>query len=74
MTLHDLKAEARRLSLEERIELLEELWESVEQEVGSCPLTPEQEAELDRRLEDMAKNPDDVVTWEEVKASILHQL
>jgi putative addiction module component (TIGR02574 family) len=40
------------LSTEERLALIEELWESLDSdERDAIPLTPEQEAELDRRLE-----------------------
>ncbi|WP_198002373.1 addiction module protein [Chlorobium ferrooxidans] len=34
-------------------------------------LTEEQKIELDRRIEDLSANPDDVVSWEEAKAAAL---
>ncbi|HTS16766.1 MAG TPA: addiction module protein [Verrucomicrobiae bacterium] len=39
---------------------------------GGCDpqVTPSQQAELDRRLKAHAENPDDVVPWEVVKASL----
>ncbi|MHB8512468.1 MAG: addiction module protein [Actinomycetota bacterium] len=41
-----------QLSGEERLALIEELWESLDQqERDEIPLTPEQEVELDRRLD-----------------------
>jgi putative addiction module component (TIGR02574 family) len=41
-----------QLSAVERLALIEELWESLDQEErDAIPLTPEQEAELDRRLD-----------------------
>lgn len=40
-----------QLSAEERLDLIEELWESLDQEArDAIPLTPEQKAELARRL------------------------
>jgi putative addiction module component (TIGR02574 family) len=33
-------------------------------------LTPEQSAELDRRVADHEANPDDVVSWAELKAAM----
>ena len=33
-------------------------------------LTPEQAAELDRRIADFEKNPNDVIPWEEVEAKL----
>jgi putative addiction module component (TIGR02574 family) len=38
------------------------------------PLTEPQRAELDRRLADHQSNPDNVVPWEEVRASITSRL
>lgn len=60
-----------RLSVEERISLVEEIWDSI----AECtPLTEAQRLELDRRLQDHEANPDDVVPWEVVKASITARL
>lgn len=42
-----------KLSADERLELLEELWESLRKEPSSVPLTPAQQEELDRRLDDL---------------------
>jgi putative addiction module component (TIGR02574 family) len=60
-----------RLSIEERLALVEELWDSIAE---ATPLTEAQRAELDRRLAEHKANPDDVVSWEEVKASITARL
>ena len=60
-----------RLSVEERIELVEEIWDSIAE---ATPLTEAQRRELDRRLQDHRANPDDVVAWEVVKASITARL
>ena len=60
-----------RLSVEERLALVEELWDSIAE---ATPLTDTQRAELDRRLAEHKANPDDVVPWEEVKTSIAARL
>ena len=60
----------RRLPLTERIELVEALWESMTQEGYEPPLTPEQAAELDRRLEAHLRDPNDVVSWESIKEDL----
>lgn len=60
-----------RLSVEERIALVEEIWDSIAEDT---PLTEAQRLELDRRLEDHEANPADVVPWEVVKASITARL
>ncbi|MBX9961709.1 MAG: addiction module protein [Burkholderiales bacterium] len=60
-----------RLTVEERISLAEEIWDSLAE---ATPLTEARRLELDRRLEDHESNPDDVVPWETVKASIATRL
>ncbi len=60
-----------RLSVEDRISLVEEIWDSIAE---ATPLTEAQRLELNRRLEDHEANPNDVVPWEVVKASIAARL
>lgn len=40
-----------KLPLDERIKLVEELWDSIASEQKALPLTAEQKAEIDRRLD-----------------------
>jgi putative addiction module component (TIGR02574 family) len=68
-TLQDLGLD--RLSVEDRIALAHQLWESAVQEVEQAPLTPAQRQELERRLADSLARPDAVTPWEEVKARAL---
>jgi len=56
-----------QLSVEERIALVEELWDSIAE---ATPLPEDQRIELDRRLAEHEANPNDVVPWDDVKASI----
>lgn len=63
-----------RLGLEERLTLVEELWNSIAADSAAVPLTEAQRVELDRRIAEHEANPDDVVPWEEVKASITERL
>ena len=39
------------LSLDERLKLVEDIWDSIAAEQGVLAVTPEQREELDRRLE-----------------------
>lgn len=63
-----------RLGIEERLALVEEIWDSIAADSADVPLTDAQRAELDRRIADHEANPDDVVPWNEVKASITERL
>jgi putative addiction module component (TIGR02574 family) len=59
--------EARALPLAEQIELCRSLWDGI---VGSKELTPGEAELIDRRLQEHLDHPDDVVSWEEVKARL----
>jgi putative addiction module component (TIGR02574 family) len=63
-----------RLSVEERLALVEELWDSIAADSAKVPLTDAQRDELDRRLADHEANPDDVVSWDEIKSSLSSRL
>lgn len=63
-----------RLSVEERLALVEELWDSIAESSANAPLSDTQRDELDRRLAEHKAHPEDVVSWEEVKDSISSRL
>jgi len=54
------------LSLEERLRLLDELWESLSRTPEAIPLTNAQRQELDRRLDDLDREGPTGTPWEEV--------
>ena len=58
-----------RLSAEQRLSLIEEIWESLDE--PSVPLSDAQRAELEGRLADHEANPQDVIPLEEVRKSVL---
>jgi len=58
-----------RLNAEQRLSLIEEIWESLED--SSVPLTDVQRAELENRIADHQSDPEDVVTLEDVRKSVL---
>jgi putative addiction module component (TIGR02574 family) len=62
-----LKVEISQLSVAERIQLAEDLWDSILEHQEEIPLTEAQQKELDRRLENYEKNPNSGSTWQEVK-------
>jgi putative addiction module component (TIGR02574 family) len=56
-----------QLSIEERIQLAEDIWDSVAAFPEAIPLTEMQKEELDRRLLAYARNPEEGLSWEELK-------
>ena len=60
------------LPADEKIELAQMLWESVEpeDEVRFLVIPDWQRRILDERLADLDRNPDDEQTWDEVKAEL----
>jgi len=56
------------MSVEERIALVKDIWDSVAIEAGLLPPSTAEKAELDRRLAEDDAMPDDTVTWETIKA------
>ena len=62
-----------RLSVPERILLLEEIWDSIAANPEDLPLTEVQKAELDRRLAACEADPEAGSNWEDVKTRLWHQ-
>ena len=54
------------LSSEERLQLLEEIWESLSKTPQAVPLTTAQREELDRRLEEMDREGPTGIPWDDV--------
>jgi putative addiction module component (TIGR02574 family) len=63
-----------KLSVAERIQLAEDLWDSVAAETGELPLTEAQTAELERRLADLERDPGAGEPWKIVRARIEQRL
>ena len=60
-----------KLSAAERIQLVEDLWDSIAADPAlHPPLTPAQQEDLDRRLSDLVANPSDVLDWNDVRARL----
>jgi putative addiction module component (TIGR02574 family) len=66
----DLIEDILRMSLEERVRLVEVIWDSIAGSPGSLHLTEWQRHELDRRLAEFESDPDAGSTFENVLARI----
>jgi putative addiction module component (TIGR02574 family) len=61
------------LSIDERIALVQAIWDSIATETDQLPLTDPQKRELDRRIAELDVNPENVLAWEEIKAHVRGQ-
>jgi putative addiction module component (TIGR02574 family) len=62
--------EIRKLSLAERIQLVEDVWDSIAAESEELQIPESHRAELARRREEHHRSPEDVVPWEEVRRQL----
>ena len=68
---NDLTEQAKKLSISDRILLVEEIWDTIAEENQAFELTDAQKRELDRRLELARANPGQGRTWDEIKAEFM---
>ena len=62
-----------RSNVAERVELAEDLWDSIVDSPDALPLTDAQKTELDTRLAAHASEPDKVSPWPEVRERLLRK-
>jgi len=67
----ELTEQAKKLSISDRILLVEEIWDTIVEENQAFELTDAQKQELDRRLELARANPGQGRTWDEIKAEFI---
>jgi putative addiction module component (TIGR02574 family) len=67
-------SELLHLSVAERTQLAEDLWDSVAAHPEQVATSPEQLAELEKRLAELDEAPDAGEPWDKVKARILESL
>ena len=63
--------ELERLSVAERMQLVEDLWDSIARSPADVPVPQWQKDELARRKEAYARDPACGMTWDQVRNSIL---
>jgi putative addiction module component (TIGR02574 family) len=59
-----------RLTTDERLDLIEQLWDSLVKTQHQVPLSESQRVELDRRLDDMERDGGEGIPWEQVLRQI----
>ena len=65
-----VKADVLGLSIAERIQLVEDIWDTIAEVPEEIGLSEEQKAELDRRLDAYHQNPDEGSPWGLVRERI----
>ena len=62
--------EIRSLSVADRLQLLEEIWDSLLETPEAVPVTAAQRRELARRRRAHARNPSATKSWTEIRARL----
>lgn len=66
-------ADIEQLSVAERIQLVEDIWDTIAANPDALEISEELGAELDRRVEDYHQSPNAGSSWQDVKQRILSQ-
>jgi putative addiction module component (TIGR02574 family) len=65
----------RKLTIPERIQLVEDIWDSIATESpDSLELSPSQRLEIRRRLRAHQADPSSSIPWEQVRAELIKRL
>jgi putative addiction module component (TIGR02574 family) len=62
-----------KLDVDERLRIVELIWDSVAARPEQVPLTDAQRAVIDERLADHAANPDDVIAWDDPRPQLRYR-
>jgi putative addiction module component (TIGR02574 family) len=62
----------KTLDLDDRIQLVQAIWDSIADETNYPELTDADKLTLDSRIAQHDANPDNILTWKELKAFIKH--
>jgi putative addiction module component (TIGR02574 family) len=62
--------EIQELSVADRLQLLEEVWETLANHEAALPMTEGHKQEIDRRLEEWHKTGENGATWQQVRKRI----
>jgi putative addiction module component (TIGR02574 family) len=67
-----LREELSKLSVAERLELVQELWDSIADafEREAFPLTEAQREEIERRIRELDEHPDRAIPWDQAREQL----
>lgn len=67
MTEADLRSAIRRLGIEDRIRLVEDVWDEIASTPEAVPIPDWQKEELARRRDEYLRDPGSCISWDEAK-------
>lgn len=73
MDLQSILSEVNSWPVEDRLRLVEEIWDRLDSQGCSEEIPDELKSELDRRLDALDKNPEAATPWEVVEARTLQR-
>jgi putative addiction module component (TIGR02574 family) len=74
MNLQAVLTHVESWSVEDRLQLMEQIWDGLLSQGHEPGLTEEQMAEIDRRIAEDDAAPDDVVSWDVVRSEALKRV
>ena len=63
-------SEILQLSVAERLQIVEDIWDSIVESPDELALSAREKLELDKRLENYRENPDEGIEWETLKKNL----
>ena len=63
-------SEILQLSVAERLQIVEDIWDSIGKTPEELSLSENEKLELDKRLESYRQNPDEGIEWETLKKNL----
>lgn len=71
MSVTEAVAAIATMSVEDRIRLVQDVWDSIPEDGHAPPdLSDAQKADLNRRLAELREHPERALTWEQIKARV----
>ena len=70
MEMNTQVAEIFELSVAERIQIVEDIWDSISNTPEELPLSEAEKLKLDKRLESYRQNPNEGIKWETLKKNL----
>ena len=68
--MNTIVADILELSVADRLQIVEDIWDSIAADAAALPLSEDLKTELDHRLNAYEKDPEEGVSWDELKGRL----